>query len=55
VQDGPRSCAGAQRLRAFLTAAGAVGEQLAFRGGHEIPYPVLQKTGELLAEVLTPT
>lgn len=55
TQDGLLSFAGAQKLSAFLTEAGAVGELLAFPGGHEIPSPVLRKTGEFLGQVLTST
>lgn len=52
TQDGLLSFAGAQKLAAFLGEAGARGELIGFPGGHEIPYPLLARTGAFLADVL---
>lgn len=41
-----------QRLHELLKSGGAVGELVAFPGAHEIPVPVLKKTGLLLADLL---
>lgn len=43
---------GAERLRDFLLAAGAEVGFMPFPGGHEIPPPVLEGLGDLLARAL---
>jgi phospholipase/carboxylesterase len=44
---------GAERLRDALSQSGLVVEWHRFRGGHEIPAPVLQRLGAFLTKVLT--
>jgi phospholipase/carboxylesterase len=43
----------AEVLRDKLIAAGLAVEWLAFRGGHEIPLPVLRAAGQFLARILS--
>jgi len=45
--------AGAERLRDALSMSGLAVEWHSFRGGHEIPEPVLQRLGVFLTKVLT--
>lgn len=44
---------GAERLRDALSQAGLAVEWHSFRGGHEIPEPVLRRLGVFLTKVLT--
>lgn len=52
TRDALLSFAGAERLRDFLLAAGATVGFASFPGGHEIPPPVLELVGDLLARTL---
>lgn len=52
TRDPLLSFAGAERLRDFMLAAGASVGFAPFPGGHEIPPPVLELLGDLLARTL---
>ena len=54
VRDEILPYVGAERLRDTLSQSGLTVEWHRFRGGHEIPEPVLQRLGIFLAKVLTP-
>ncbi|HEX8750148.1 MAG TPA: hypothetical protein VF732_03465, partial [Nitrospira sp.] len=43
----------AERLRDALTLAGLSVEWHSFRGGHEIPDPILNRLSEFITKVLT--
>jgi phospholipase/carboxylesterase len=45
--------AGAEKLRNTLTHAGLSVEWHSFRGGHEIPAPVLRCLGPFISKVVT--
>ena len=53
MQDEILPYAGAERLRDALSQSGLAVEWHKFRGGHEIPEPVLQRLGVFLTKVLT--
>ena len=53
MQDEVLPYVGAERLRDALSQAGLAVEWHRFRGGHEIPEPVLQRLGVFLTKVLT--
>ena len=53
VQDEILPYLGAERLRDALSQSGLAIEWHRFRGGHEIPEPVLQRLGVFLTKVLT--
>lgn len=53
TQDEILPYVGAERLRDALSKSGLVVEWHPFRGGHEIPEPVLQQLGVFLTKVLT--
>ncbi len=53
VQDEILPYVGASRLRDTLSQSGLAVEWHRFRGGHEIPEPVLQRLGVFLTKVLT--
>ena len=53
VQDELLPYVGAERLRDTLSQSGLAVEWHRFRGGHEIPAPVLQRLGVFLTKVLT--
>ena len=53
VQDEILPYIGASRLRDTLSQSGLAVEWHRFRGGHEIPAPVLQRLGVFLTKVLT--
>ena len=53
MQDEILPYVGAERLRDTLSHSGLVVEWHRFRGGHEIPEPVLQRLGVFLTKVLT--
>ncbi len=53
VQDEILPYIGASRLRDTLSQSGLAVEWHRFRGGHEIPEPVLQRLGGFLTKVLT--
>jgi len=53
VQDEILPYIGASRLRDTLSQSGLAVEWHRFRGGHEIPTPVLQRLGIFLTKVLT--
>ncbi len=53
MQDEILSYVGAEALRDGLSKAGLAVEWHSFRGGHEIPEPVLQRLGLFLTKVLT--
>ena len=53
MQDEILPYAGAERLRDALSRSGLAVEWHKFRGGHEIPGPVLQRLGVFLTKVLT--
>ena len=53
MQDEILPYAGAERLRDALSRSGLAVEWHKFRGGHEIPEPVLQRLGVFLTKVLT--
>ena len=53
VQDEILPYIGASRLRDTLSQSGLAVEWHRFRGGHEIPEPVLQRLGVFLTKVLT--
>jgi phospholipase/carboxylesterase len=53
MQDEILHYAGAERLRDTLSQSGLAVEWHRFRGGHEIPEPVLQRLGVFLSKVLT--
>jgi phospholipase/carboxylesterase len=53
VQDEILPYIGASRLRDTLSQSGLAVEWHRFRGGHEIPEPVLQRLGIFLTKVLT--
>jgi phospholipase/carboxylesterase len=53
MQDEILPYAGAERLRDTLSQSGLAVEWHRFRGGHEIPEPVLQRLGVFLTKVLT--
>jgi len=53
MQDEILPYVGAERLRDTLSQSGLAVEWHRFRGGHEIPEPVLQRLGVFLTKVLT--
>ena len=53
IQDEILPYIGAERLRDALSQSGLTVEWHRFRGGHEIPAPVLQQLGVFLTKVLT--
>ena len=53
IRDEILPYAGAERLRDALSMSGLAVEWHSFRGGHEIPEPVLQRLGVFLTKVLT--
>jgi phospholipase/carboxylesterase len=53
MQDELLPYVGAERLRDALSQSGLAVEWHRFRGGHEIPEPVLQRLGVFLKKVLT--
>ena len=53
MQDEILPYVGAERLRDALSQSGLAVEWHRFRGGHEIPEPVLQRLGVFLTKVLT--
>ncbi len=53
IQDEILPYVGAERLRDVLSKSGLAVEWHSFRGGHEIPTPVLQRLGVFLTKVLT--
>jgi phospholipase/carboxylesterase len=53
AQDDILPYVGAERLRDMLTHAGLSVEWHSFRGGHEIPRPVLQRLGPFIAKAVT--
>ena len=53
TQDELLPYVGAERLRDALSTSGLAVEWHGFRGGHEIPEPVLQRLGIFLMKVLT--
>jgi len=53
TQDELLPYVGAERLRDALSKSGLAVEWHSFRGGHEIPGPVLQRLGAFLTKVLT--
>jgi phospholipase/carboxylesterase len=53
VQDELLPYVGAERLRDTLSRSGLAVEWHSFRGGHEIPEPVLRRLGVFLTKVLT--
>jgi phospholipase/carboxylesterase len=53
AQDDILSHVGAERLRDSLVQSGLAVEWHSFRGGHEIPEPVLRRLGGFLTKVLT--
>ena len=53
IQDEILPYLGAERLRDALSQSGLAVEWQRFRGGHEIPEPVLQRLGVFLTKVLT--
>jgi len=53
MQDEILPYVGAERLRDTLSQSGLAVEWHKFRGGHEIPEPVLQRLGVFLTKVLT--
>ena len=53
MQDEILPYVGAERLRDALSQSGLTVEWHRFRGGHEIPEPVLQRLGVFLTKVLT--
>lgn len=53
IQDEILPYLGAERLRDALSQSGLAVEWHRFRGGHEIPTPVLQRLGVFLTKVLT--
>ncbi len=53
MQDKLLPYVGAERLRDALSQSGLAVEWHRFRGGHEIPAPVLQRLGIFLTKVLT--
>lgn len=53
MQDEVLPYVGAERLRDALSQSGLAVEWHRFRGGHEIPTPVLQRLGIFLTKVLT--
>ena len=53
VQDEILPYVGAERLRDTLSQSGLAVEWHRFRGGHEIPEPILQRLGVFLTKVLT--
>ena len=53
IQDVILPHVGAERLRDTLSKSGLAVEWHSFRGGHEIPVPVLQRLGVFLTKVLT--
>jgi len=53
MQDEILPYVGAERLRDTLSQSGLAVEWHKFRGGHEIPGPVLQRLGVFLTKVLT--
>ena len=53
MQDEILPYLGAERLRDALSQSGLTVEWHRFRGGHEIPEPVLQRLGVFLTKVLT--
>ena len=53
MQDELLPYVGAERLRDTLSQSGLTVEWHRFRGGHEIPAPVLQRLGVFLTKVLT--
>ena len=53
TQDEILPYVGAERLRDALSKSGLAVEWHPFRGGHEIPEPVLQRLGVFLTKVLT--
>jgi phospholipase/carboxylesterase len=55
MQDELLPYVGAERLRDTLTHAGLLVEWHSFRGGHEIPRPVLQRLGPFITKAVTQT
>ncbi len=53
MQDEILPYVGAERLRDALSKSGLVVEWHSFRGGHEIPEPVLRRLSTFLTKVLT--
>ncbi len=53
TQDDILPCIGAERLRDALTQSGLAVDWQSFRGGHEIPEPVLQRLGPFIAKRLS--
>lgn len=53
VQDEILPYAGAERLRDTLSKSGLAVDWHSFRGGHEIPEPVLRQLGSFLTKALT--
>ncbi len=50
-QDAVLSIRGAQQLESFLTSGGMKGRLFQFRGGHEIPMPVIVEANKYLKEI----